>query len=75
MKIKIDEQNLFTTKSYVSIHTLSLHNRKVSINQNTAYSFLRGMFPLGIETILDCTFSIPFQAIFYLNSIFQTSYV
>jgi hypothetical protein len=33
------------------------------------------MFPLGIETIWDNTFFIPFQLDFYLNLVFQTSYV
>ncbi len=33
------------------------------------------MFPLGIETIWSCTFSIPFHTIFYLNSIYQTFYI
>jgi len=75
MKNKINEQNLFTTKSYVLIQTLPLHNWKVSINRNTTYSSLKGMFPLRIEIVLDRTFSILFQTIFYLNSIFQTSYV
>jgi hypothetical protein len=45
------------------------------VNQNTTYSSPRGMFPLGIETIWGCAFSIPFQTVFYLNSVFQTSYV
>jgi hypothetical protein len=77
-KIKIDEkkdkQVLFTTKSYVSIQTLPLHNWEICVNWNTTYSSPRGMFPLGIETIWDHTFLIPFQPIFYLNLVFQTSY-
>jgi hypothetical protein len=70
---KKDEQNMFTTKSYVSIQTISFHNQKVSINRNTTYSFPKGMFPLGIEIILDHTFFIPFQTVFHLNLIFQMS--
>jgi flagella basal body P-ring formation protein FlgA len=74
----MDEKNMNKTCSQpkvVSIQTLPLHNREVSINRNTTCSSLRGMFPLGIETVLDRAFLIPFQAIFYLNSVFQTSYV
>jgi hypothetical protein len=69
------EQNLFTTKNYVLIQTLSIHNQEVCVNQNTTCSSPRSMFPLGIEIVWDHTFSIPFQPIFYLNSIFQTFYV
>jgi hypothetical protein len=61
---KMDEQNMFTTNSYVLIQTLPLHNWEVCVNQNTACSFPRGMFPLGIETIWDLTFFIPFQLVF-----------
>jgi hypothetical protein len=50
-KNKKDEHNMFTTKNYVSIQTLLVHNREVCVNQNTTYSSPRGMFPLGIETI------------------------
>jgi hypothetical protein len=46
-----DEQNLFITKSYVLIQTLVLHNQEICVNQNTTYSFPRGMFPLGIQII------------------------
>jgi hypothetical protein len=45
------EHNMFTTKNYVSIQLLLVHNREVCVNQNTTYSFPRGMFPLRIETI------------------------
>jgi hypothetical protein len=72
---KKDEQNLFTTKSYVLIQTQPLHNQEICVNWNTACSSLRGMFPLGIETIWDYTFSIPFQHVFYLNLVFETFYV
>jgi hypothetical protein len=51
MNKKKDEHNLFTTKNYVSIQTLHVYNREVCVNQNTTCSSLRGMFPLGIETI------------------------
>ncbi len=53
----------------------SKQKEKLSINRNTTCSYPKGMFPLGIETILDCTFFIPFQIVFYLNLIFQNSYV
>jgi len=46
-----DEQNLFITKSYVLIQTLVVHNQEICVNQNTTYSFPRGMFPLGIQII------------------------
>ncbi len=32
-KIKIDQQNLFTTKSYVSIQILPIHNQDVCVNR------------------------------------------
>jgi hypothetical protein len=73
-KWKINEYNLFTIESYVSIQVLPFHNREVCVNWNTTYSSPKGMFPLGIKIIWDCTFFIPFQLVFYLNSIFQTSY-
>ncbi len=75
MKKKTYEQNIWTTKSYVSIRTLLVHNQEVCVNPNTTCSSPRGMFPLGIKIIWDLAFSIPFQPIFYLNSIFQISYV
>jgi hypothetical protein len=79
MKIKIDEQNdeqnMFTIESYMLIQTLPLHNREVCGNRNTTCSSPRSMFPLGIEIVWNYTFFIPFQPVFYLNSIFQTSYV
>jgi hypothetical protein len=79
-KIQIDEQkkdehNLFIIKSYVSIQTLPIHNRKVCVNWNTISLSPRSMFPSGIGTIWDHTFPIPFQPVFYLNLVFQTSYV
>jgi hypothetical protein len=55
---------MFTTKSYVSIQILPLHNQEVCVNWNTTCSSLRGMFPLGLKTIWDPTFSIPFQLVF-----------
>jgi hypothetical protein len=64
---KKDEQNMFTTKSYVSIQTLPLHIQEVCVNRNTTYSSPKCMFPLGFKTICDCTFSIPFQPIFLLE--------
>jgi hypothetical protein len=48
---KKDEHNMFTTKNYVSIQILLVHNQEVCVNQNTTYSSPRGMFALGIETI------------------------
>jgi hypothetical protein len=72
---KKDKQTLFTTKNYVSIQTLTLHNSEICVNQNTACSSPRGMISLRIGTIWDHTFFIPSQPIFYLNSNFQTSYV
>jgi len=42
---------LFTTGSYMSI-------------RNTTSSSLKGMFPLKIETLWDCTFFIPFNLFF-----------
>jgi hypothetical protein len=45
------EQNLFTTKNYVLIQTLSIHNQEVCVNQNTTCSSPRSMFPLGIEIV------------------------
>jgi hypothetical protein len=71
----MDEHNLFVTKSYVPMLTLPFHNQEVCVNPNTIYSFPRGMFPLKIETILGCTFSISFHTIFYLNSVYQTFYI
>jgi len=59
-----DEQNIFTTKSYVSIQTLFIHNREICVNQNTICSFPKGMFPLRIKTIRDYTLFIPFQLYF-----------
>jgi hypothetical protein len=110
-----NEGNMFTTRSYVSIQILPIHNWEVCVNPNSTYSQLRGMCqskhqmfiskryvliktpffhlqelcvnrittfssprsmrPLGIETIWGHTLSIPFQPVFYLNSIFQNSYV
>jgi hypothetical protein len=75
MNKKKDEGNFFTTKNYVSIQILPLHNRDVCVNQNTTCSSPKIMFPLGIETIWGHTFFVPFWPIFYLNSIFQTCYV
>jgi hypothetical protein len=79
MKNKIDEQkdeqNMFTTNSYVSIQKLPLHNWKVCVNQNTTYSSQINMFPLGIETLWNPTFFKPLQLVFCLNLVFQTSYV
>lgn len=63
-KHKKDEHNMFTTNNCVSIQTLLVHNQKVCVNQDTTYWSPGGMFPLGIETIWGCTFSIPFQTIF-----------
>ncbi len=60
-KWKKDEQNLVTTKSYVLIQTLTLQNWEVCVNWNTTCSFPRSMFPLGIETLWDHTFSILIQ--------------
>jgi hypothetical protein len=54
------EQNLFTTKNYVSIQTLFVHNWKVCVNWNTTCSSPRSMFPLGIDIVWHRTFSIPF---------------
>jgi hypothetical protein len=64
LKMKKDEQNLFITKSYVSIQILPFHNREVCVNRNTTCSSPRSMFPLKIESIWYCTFSIPFQPVF-----------
>jgi len=61
---KKDEQAMFATKSYVSIQTLPLHNQEICVNRNTTYSSPRNMFPLGIATIWDHTFLIPFQPVF-----------
>ncbi len=41
-----DEQNLFTTKNYVAIQTLLIHNQEICVNQNTTCLFPKGMFPL-----------------------------
>jgi len=56
---KKDKQTLFTTKNYVSIQTLTLHNCEISVNRNTTCSSPRGMIPIRIGTIYDCTFFIP----------------
>jgi len=72
---KKDEQNMFIAKSYVLIQALPLHTWKVFVNWNTTCSSPIDMFPLGIDTLWDRTFSIPFQPIFYLNLVFQTTYV
>jgi hypothetical protein len=74
-KIKTNEHNLFTTKNYVSIQILHVHNWKVCVNQNVTYSFPKGMLPLGIETMEGYTFSIFFPPFFNLNLVFQTFYI
>jgi hypothetical protein len=48
---KKDKQTSFTTKNYVSIQTLTLHNCEICVNWNTTCSFPRGMIPLRIGTI------------------------
>jgi hypothetical protein len=48
---KKHEQFVFTTKSYVLIQTLPLHNQELRVNRNTTCSSLIGMFPLGIEIV------------------------
>ncbi len=75
MNKKKDEHHFVTTKNYVPIQIVLVHNQEVGVNWNTTCSFPKGIFPLGIETIWGHTFSIPFQLVFYLNLIFQTFYV
>lgn len=60
----MDEHNSFTTKNYVPIQILHVHNQKVCVNWNMTCSSSRGMFPLEIETIRGYTFSILSPPIF-----------
>jgi hypothetical protein len=88
MNKKKDEGNLFITNNYVSIQTLLVHNQKVCVNWNTTCSSLKSMcqskhhlfifksyVPIRKWDNMRSHILYTISTCFYLNLVFQTSYV
>jgi hypothetical protein len=75
MNKKKDEQNMFTTKNYVSIQTLLIHNWKLHVNKKHHFFISKRYVPIKNWDTMRLHILYTIQFVFYLNSIFQTSYV
>jgi hypothetical protein len=73
MKIKKDEHNMFTTKSYVSIQTLPIHNRKVCVNPKHHLFISKRYVPIRNwnTTMKPHIFYLIKHPTFYLNLVFK----